>query len=203
MPWVRMLCMANSTKLGGRCVAGIDLESHRWIRLVSDDDNGTLYPRHYSLVGGGEPRLLDVIRVNVLQGLPKLYQPENYLTGPGRWELVERPGDPAETIPALATCRTLGPMVFNDASDRIPVERFEHEPSSESLTLVAPKELLWQVSYSGSGGKTKVRATFRLLDEFYSLRVTDPLAVNRLSRLGEGRHEGTEIGVEQGGAFSL
>ena len=91
----RIVCLANSRKMSGRCIAGKELlEDGRpdgWVRPVSDRENEEVseYERQYE--DGGDPRVLDVIDVPVLSARPKSYQQENLLLDPGYyWERVRR-----------------------------------------------------------------------------------------------------------------
>ena len=81
----RIVCLANSRKLHGRCVAGIELVDFRragWIRPVSAREHQEVseYERQYQ--DGSDPRLLDVIDVPLLEHHPKDYQQENWLLDP-------------------------------------------------------------------------------------------------------------------------
>jgi hypothetical protein len=49
MPTVEIICLANSRKHSGRCVAGLRTDGQGWIRPVGPSDNGTLFPWHYTL----------------------------------------------------------------------------------------------------------------------------------------------------------
>lgn len=80
-----MLCLANSKKLGGRCVAGIEVKvsddgvefvtvngATKWIRPVSATEHGEInhgFARHLNL--------LDVIAINNVRPCPKNAQTEN------------------------------------------------------------------------------------------------------------------------------
>ena len=46
-----LLVLASSRKGGGRCIAGYDLDGERWIRPVSDLDDGTLMLEHCGVDG--------------------------------------------------------------------------------------------------------------------------------------------------------
>ena len=81
----RVVCLANSRKLNGRCVAGrewIDGQPGRWIRPVSDRENQEVseYERQYE--DGSDPRVLDIVDIPVLEPRPADYQTENWLLDP-------------------------------------------------------------------------------------------------------------------------
>ncbi len=74
-----VLCLANSRKMSGRCVAGKAITPKGpgdWIRPVSSrpDKELSASDRHYA--GGAEPALLDVINIQFLGHDPHPYQPE-------------------------------------------------------------------------------------------------------------------------------
>ena len=78
----RLVCLANSRKLHGRCIAGREwngTEAGDWIRPISARDGGEVseYERQYK--DGSDPRVLDIIDVPVLEASPKDYQTENWL----------------------------------------------------------------------------------------------------------------------------
>ncbi len=81
----RIVCLANSRKLNGRCVAGVELsggERVGWIRPVSAREHGEVseYERQYE--DGSDPRVLDIMDVPLLETLPKGCQQENWLLDP-------------------------------------------------------------------------------------------------------------------------
>lgn len=83
----RILCLANSFKRGGRCIAGIDLETNRWIRPIGQGHEGAI--RGERLINGMEPELLDIIEIPLGAGADDLgCQPENILLRPGPWRKV-------------------------------------------------------------------------------------------------------------------
>lgn len=82
MPVVkRIVCLANSRKLSGRCVAGKEMTAGRagsWIRPVSDRpaEEVSLEERRYA--DGSDPALRDIINVPLREPRPKSY---NWKTG--------------------------------------------------------------------------------------------------------------------------
>lgn len=63
-----LVCLANSRKLLGRCVAGIvDGSQAEWIRPISARPNREVseYERQYE--DGSDPRVLDIVSVPLLQ----------------------------------------------------------------------------------------------------------------------------------------
>ncbi|MGH3995945.1 MAG: dual OB domain-containing protein, partial [Pseudonocardiaceae bacterium] len=89
-----IVCLANSRKLNGRCIAGKELVKGRpaqWIRPVSSRDHQEVseYERQYK--DGTDPENLDIIDIPLLDAHPQEYQQENWLLDPNQyWSKVER-----------------------------------------------------------------------------------------------------------------
>ena len=60
-----IVCLANSYKHGGRCIAGVSVETTApWIRLRGKADDGALCaPVNTAHDDGGVPNLLDILEV--------------------------------------------------------------------------------------------------------------------------------------------
>lgn len=90
----RILCLANSRKLNGRCIAGIELEDgcgQHWIRPVSDRPNQEVSEDERMYIDGNDPCVLDLVDTPLLHPAPVLHQQENWLLDPRRtWEKVGR-----------------------------------------------------------------------------------------------------------------
>jgi hypothetical protein len=63
LPDIELICLANSVKLGGRCVAGITRSTGDWIRPISTFSDGSLTSRNYVLNNGKPAALLDVVKI--------------------------------------------------------------------------------------------------------------------------------------------
>jgi hypothetical protein len=90
MPEIEMVCLANSRKHQGRCVAGLITDGSAWIRPVSSAADGSLFPSHYILQDGTETQVMDVVHLEVRQHRPENHQPENWVIGKSKWQLVRR-----------------------------------------------------------------------------------------------------------------
>jgi hypothetical protein len=84
----RLVCLANSRKLHGRCIAGRELlqgKPGQWVRPVSDREHEEVseYERQYE--DGSDPRVLDIIDVPLTRASGNRRQPENWLLDPSRY----------------------------------------------------------------------------------------------------------------------
>jgi hypothetical protein len=183
---VDLVCLANSVKLRGRCVAGIDLHTGKWIRPVAATEHGELHREHYMLETGGAPRVLDVIRIRLDRDHPLAHQPENWLISAGPWQLLHRPS-PGEQKPPLTLHLTTGPNLFGDSGHRIALQDLEQHPATASLALIEPEGLQWFIERSQYNPK-RPRAHFALGNAFYDLPVTDPAWIPAFRNLEYGLH---------------
>jgi hypothetical protein len=195
MPRVELLCLANSIKHGGRCVAGLRMDGEGWLRPVGPGD-GTLYPANYILKDLSEPALMDVIALEVTHHTPEPHQPENWLIGGQPWELVRRPASLAARE-LLKSALTSGPKLLGGTTDREPFVGFVDAPGSASLTVVLAERLRWKVT-SEAGKPRKTRARFSLSGASYDLSVTDPHWRQALAEQPDGEYEWGSLPMETG-----
>ena len=77
----RIVCLANSRKPGGRCVAGKLYAQGNfgdWLRPISISDGEELSEQERQISKGVEPALLDVLEFIIYRHKPSGQQPENY-----------------------------------------------------------------------------------------------------------------------------
>ena len=81
MKHIRFLVMTKSSKNRGFCVAGFDIDTGEWIRLVSNDieKHGALSYKHMAISGTRQCSVGEVIDVCVIAPIPSLCQTENML----------------------------------------------------------------------------------------------------------------------------
>lgn len=179
----RIICLANSRKLTGRCVAGKEVLTNGtgdWIRPVSACNSGELSEEERRYEDGKDPRVFDIIDIPILKARPHLYQSENHLidadeywkkTGAISWE------DLRYLVDSLASLWVDGDSSYNGVNDRVAMQvasQLDH-----SLVLIEPQNLTIHVQVEGAdfgNPKRKVRADFIHHGTHYRLVVTDPVA---------------------------
>ncbi|MFI6300185.1 dual OB domain-containing protein [Nonomuraea sp. NPDC050790] len=174
------MCLANSRKHAGRCVAGIVEGSQTgWIRPVSARPTGEVSQGERQLEDGSDPRVLDIISVPLLQPQPHNYQSENWILDPNqRWRKIGRAG----WGELLTLEQHSGPLWINGYSsyhgsnDRVPTRQADTLGNSLKLIRVSRVRLQVHVPGIAFGDSTRrvVRAHFRHAGSQYILSVTDP-----------------------------
>ena len=175
----RIVCLANSRKLGGRCIAGKEIREDGqvgdWIRPVSDRDSQEVSEEERQYENGSDPRVLDVIDVPVLNAQPEDYQQENWLLDPEcYWTKIR-----SVTMNELTQFTDpVAPLWINEHSsgngmnDRIPIH--DARSLNHSLRLIKVDGLELYVSRPGNYRRS-VQGRFRYDGTDYWLRVTDPI----------------------------
>ena len=144
---------------GGRCIAGVSV------------DDGT------------EPRLLDVIEVELHYALPSDSHPEDWQIAPTRWHLVERPANATRRQKVIAAADK-ATTILRGYRDRMSEDEIKAKPLQASLALVCPDELHWWIREDRS--KRKYRALFQRHHVTYDFAVTDPPWLDQLNLLPAG-----------------
>lgn len=176
MPQFGLICLANSRKLGGRCVAGLKLDGSGWLRPIGTLPNGTLYPPDYTLNDGTEVGPLDVIQISFRGPRPAPHQPENYVIDGTSWSLLARPMS-KNHVHVLQSAVLRGSELLGGFSDRVPYDSFLKKQAATSLALIAPEtmDVYDQMSYRG---RPQARCRFFLGSGantyLYDLAITDP-----------------------------
>lgn len=79
---IQILLLANSKKLGGRCLAGLRTDNWTWVRPVSNTQHGAIATIECEVLGG-ILRPLDLIVCDVSKHVPSPHQAENFLVKEG------------------------------------------------------------------------------------------------------------------------
>lgn len=178
----RIVCLANSRKLQGRCVAGQIWDgSHfkKWICPVSHYSKGELSAERL-YADGQDPRLLDIVELSLDSPRPVGCHVEDHFISSGQsWRKL---GDaPFDQIAAGAE-KAIGPLWINAGStsegtnDSIPEATASKLDSS--LKLIRPRRLEMIATSEGAHfGKPRkrVRGHFDFGSYHYVFSVTDTI----------------------------
>jgi hypothetical protein len=178
-----IVCLANSYKHGGRCIAGIDIHDGQWIRLHGNSPDGALCACEYVLDDGSEPRLLDVIEVELHYALPTDSHPEDWTIAPVRWHSVCDSPTPAQWQ-KLTTAADKSTTILRGYRDRMSTKEVQAKPLMSSLTLIQPDEIHWWIREER--GKRKYRALFQRHHVTYDFAVTDPPWLDQMNLVSAG-----------------
>lgn len=194
----RIVCLANSRKLEGRCIAGRELHdgvAGQWIRPVSSRPHEEMseYERQFS--NGSEPSVLDIMDVRLVEPRPHEYQQENWLVdsnfiwarrGRAHWDdlapLAERNG----------ALWINGHHTTNGYNDMIPLTLACNLRSSLALIHVDKLDVSVVSDVWHGQHRHRVQAHFVWQGEHYRLWVTDTVMESQylpmpeaIYRLGE------------------
>ncbi|WP_432144145.1 dual OB domain-containing protein [Streptomyces sp. bgisy084] len=174
-----LVCLANSRKNAGRCVAGmVDKGSGRWIRPVSSRPNREVseYERQYA--DRSDPKVLDIIAVPLLGPQASSYQSENWLLDPHYyWEKTGR-AEWDKLLTLEQHPKTLwinGNNSYRGTNNRVSIEQARTLP--DSLKLIRVDCVTLQVHDPGAAfgdSRLVVDAHFRHAGCEYTLGLTDP-----------------------------
>lgn len=196
MPTVkRIICLANSRKLSGRCIAGRELIGGRlggWIRPVSDRDSEEVSEEERGYQNGEDPRVLDIIDIPVLERRPRSYQRENWLLNPRFYWTKVMSVDASRLVDCVDADGSLwlnGDSTKTGLNDRIALEAASNLTSSLTLARVPSLRLrVFRPGASFGDDRRRVQAQFELAGEAYHLRVTDPVYERRFLAEPDGVH---------------
>jgi hypothetical protein len=190
----KIVCLANSRKLAGRCVAGKEWDGEKigpWCRPVSARERGELTAERWYYRTWRDPQLLDVIEVGLVGPRPSTFQTENYLVDTNvRWKYAGHVS--AEHLISAAD-RPTGPLWANGQStacgvnDKVPATVAERQRNS--LVLVQPEVLTVTVGTEGveiGSPRRRVRGHFSLAGHDYVLIVTDPIVEKQVMANPDG-----------------
>jgi len=175
-----IVCLANSRKPGGRCVAGKTVDgvaSGEWIRPVSARSSAEISSEERQYQNGQEAEILEIVEIPMIAHVPRVHQTENHMIdanfywsrqGALTWvdlrALVDEPLSLWEN----------GDSTYHGSNDRVTHDvaaRFHN-----SLLLIKPQNVSIRVLAPGAAfgnPKRKVRAAFRYQATYYDLMVTD------------------------------
>lgn len=193
----RIVCLANSRKLSGRCVAGkvwpAVPPSTGWVRPVSARPHQEVSEHERQYQDGSDPRVLDIIDVPLLTPCPASYQSENWLLDPNfYWVKSGNAGwtDLGTLVDAPGPLWTNGDSTYHGTNDRVADAVAASLTSSLRLVRVDGVGLsVFQPGAAFGNPKRRVQAAFVHSGVTYRLWVTDPIYERRYLAMVDGQYQ--------------
>lgn len=191
-----IICLANSRKTSGRCIAGVELvdgQAGAWIRPVSKRDSAELSEADRNYSDGSGPKVFDIITVRFISQKQHAFQTENHLINDGYYFTLSGQAT-FDQVSALVD-RTGRPLWYNFSSsynglrDRIDIQNIR--PEEGSLRLIEVNDLEITVGVEGAAfnnAKRKVRGRFSLNGVQHYLSITDPVIEKSALEQNDGTH---------------
>lgn len=172
----RIICLANSYKHNGRCIAGIDIDMGKWVRPIPQNCDAIYDER--LIDGRYEPQLLDLIEIPIGDQAPdKGCQPENRFLGGGTWKLIRR-----LSVKDITRYIEDTKNLLHNQEKKVDPEIFKQISRNEwrSLQLIRVSNPNFVTNPFNS--QENPICTFPYSKIVYELKVTDPIIIDKVRK---------------------
>lgn len=192
-----VVCLANSRKHNGRCIAGLEIVEGlpvEWVRPVSDRPGAEVseYERQYP--DGSDTRVLDVVEIPLLAAAPDGYQAENWLLDPESYWMPRGRATWEELTPLEDDQEPLwpddAPPTRHGINDRVWASHADG--FANSLRLIRMPDLTIRVFAPGAdfnNPKRRVQGGFTYLGTSYRVWMTDPVVERHYLAQADGTYD--------------
>ncbi|MCW8880410.1 MAG: hypothetical protein OQK04_09060 [Kangiellaceae bacterium] len=188
-----IICLANSRKLSGRCIAGKEFTNNiigEWIRPVSERASHEISEKDRRYENGSRAQVFDIIDIEYKGHENHPVQRENYVID-DRYYWAKTSSYSGNLNALLDNPMTLwsNDSSYNGVNDRISSDSITQP--IQTLYFISPEKLEIVVQIEGAefnNGKKKVRARFEYLGVNYFIAVTDPIIEQTYLASGEGTY---------------
>lgn len=181
-PLKHIVCLANSEKLRERCIAGIDLNTGKWVRPVCDElypQDGRV-PKSIRLVEGREPEVLDILQIPLSDtGNDFGFECENLSVVAGEWKYIGR----VEPTDLFRYCGNFVQILHNSRKYVNP-SYLQTLPFHQRRTLQLVRSVNFYVEKKTSfKGNTEWRGSLQTANgqQLRDAKITDPVFVEKLN----------------------
>lgn len=190
-----IVCLANSRKPNGHCIAGkekLSDGSWQWLRPVGTTPGREITDYDMKFQDNSLPRTLDVIEIEFSKKDNHPYQAENLVIDPEQyWKKTGKANliDLDRLADNPATLWNNGYHSTAGTNDRVPAELLQTQ--RQSLYLIRPSKMKITVSAEAArfnDPRRKVRAHFTYKGTAYALKMTDPKVEDYFLAKPDGEH---------------
>jgi hypothetical protein len=164
---VQILLLANSKKLGGRCLAGLRTDTWEWVRPVTESEHGDV-ARKDCIVNGAPLMPLDVISLELGRHVPRKHQKENHL-----FDLQSIRREATAEVQAVSHFLDIAtgqlPYLVTDPAVKVSPDIFDQAKEPQpSLALIKVESAKVQ-----DVGQSSREISFTFQNRFWALKLTD------------------------------
>jgi hypothetical protein len=191
-----ILCLANSRRPGGSCVAGKEYaggKTSAWIRPINTAHEGAISDHDKVYQDNSHAELLDIVQMTLEKPVPHLHHQEDHQIDPGKyWKKTGR-ATWGQIVNATDTVKGAlwsdGDHSFHGRNDKVSEEIAA--TLKGSLYLIAPTRLDLVVGYESAyqaPDVRRVRADFDYNGTRYNFVVTDPVIEDEYFAKADGSY---------------
>jgi len=188
--YIEIICLANSRKSSGRCIAGKSTDSGHWLRPVSSRSSMEISEEERVYSDGSMPQLLDIIQIPVLEAQPVIHQTENFIIDDRcHWAKTARyqKSELKALLDQPIDLWGAGASSYQGLNDRVA----DSSAYDKSLYLIEPERMTIIVRIEGAefnNAKRKIRARFDYRGKNYTFPVTDPMIERKYFKKPDGEY---------------
>jgi hypothetical protein len=179
-----IVCLANSFRPGGSCVAGIEYYNGKfgnWVRPISKRLNQAINNAEKSYENGTQLAMLDVVRISFDSHTPKNHQTENWVISSNMpWKKL---GTISKTQLGAAVAppnhKLWGPTRNTNAGLNDELIGSDASATKTSLILIQPDSACVEVIFNPYSTKNDVWVSFLWANLKHKLKLTDPVQFNK------------------------
>ncbi len=185
------VCLANSRKKRGRCLAGKALYNgsySKWIRPVTEHPSEELQFPEHCLQTGEDVAIFDLLEIKLLDPKPLHHQQENWLMDisvPIKKKGVMSLDDVSKLADTPETLWGIGTSTKNGKNNCISISEISKQTSSLYLVNVSNFKVEIRISF----GRRDMRGVFSYRGHDYKLSITDPHFEHRFMDKPVGDYE--------------
>lgn len=181
-----IVCLANSFRPGGSCVAGIEIIADQfgpWIRPVSHRQDQAISDPEKTYADGTKLAMLDMVEISFDGHQPEYHQTENWVITVGAsWKKVGQftPHQLAEAVlPASTPLWSPATSTYTGHNDQVSGQ--VAHGFDWSLALVQPESATVEVCYNPYSENNEIWVSFEWAETMHKIKLTDPLAFARFN----------------------
>lgn len=173
-----IVCLANSRKISGRCIAGKRISDNSWFRPISNRAGHEISESDRRYSDGTTAQLLDVIEIPCIEKRPNRHQSENVLIDDRFYWAKKRRASWDDVLGLVdhgADLWANGYSAYYNRNNRVPDGLIDE--NGGSLRLIKLDEMVLHAGPKApefGDMKLVVRASFNYRGQHYKLDVTDP-----------------------------